>query len=211
MTRWLRKPTNITKQNLPPFSATGDINDALFPMPEYILKSLNLNVQSFSLTQTALIKFGNIFEYNIIPRVIELPFTRVAFNPIPADAELLYGTSAAKLKVLDGLSQVFSNEQPPVDFDQQKRIDLPIVSPKNPSISDKKTRKHRQLSGTDKRQEMQKKVTKRPTKKYERPTRKVLDIHLKKFAEQMNKAAIEFAQFCSKTATVNRKLGRNGQ
>ena len=180
-------------------------------MPEYILKNLNLHVQSFSSTETAPNKFGNIFEYNIIPRVIELPFTRVSFNPIPADAEQIYGTSTTKLKILDGLSQVFPNEQPTVDFDQQKRIDLPIVSPKNPSISDKKTRKHRQLNDTDKRQEMQKKVTKHPTKKYERPTRQVLDIHLKKFAEQMNKSAIEFAEFCSKATAVNPKLGRKGQ
>ncbi|CAF1053866.1 unnamed protein product [Didymodactylos carnosus] len=34
--RWLKKIPNVTKQNIPPFTLTGDINDAIFPLPDDI-------------------------------------------------------------------------------------------------------------------------------------------------------------------------------
>ena len=37
--RWLRKAPNISKQNIPPFTLTGDINDAVFPIPDDIHKN----------------------------------------------------------------------------------------------------------------------------------------------------------------------------
>ncbi|UJR16812.1 hypothetical protein I4U23_003711 [Adineta vaga] len=55
--RWLKKPTNTTKQNLPPFSVSGDINDVIFPMPEYMLHQLGVNDQSLLSTQAFSMKF----------------------------------------------------------------------------------------------------------------------------------------------------------
>jgi hypothetical protein len=37
--RWLKKAPNISKQNIPPFTLTGDINDAIFPIPDDIRKN----------------------------------------------------------------------------------------------------------------------------------------------------------------------------
>ncbi len=41
--RWLEKAPNISKQNVPPFTSTGDINDAIFLLPE----DIRINPQEF--------------------------------------------------------------------------------------------------------------------------------------------------------------------
>ncbi|CAF3044956.1 unnamed protein product [Rotaria socialis] len=41
--RWLNKAPNVSKQNIPPFTLTGDINDAIFPLPE----DMNKNKEEF--------------------------------------------------------------------------------------------------------------------------------------------------------------------
>ncbi|CAF1330481.1 unnamed protein product [Adineta steineri] len=195
--RWLRKPRNTTKQNLPPFSLSGDINDAIFPMPEYILEALNLHVPSFSTMPTSLIKFGNVFEYDIIKRPIELPFTRDLFKIAPADNECIYEKCTSKLEISRGISQVFFDQQFAADADSQKAMNLPVLSMEILSINENKTEKHPKTKGE------RRKVTKDAIKKYKRPTREELDVHLKRFGQQMSENAKKFEEFCSTvTATT---------
>lgn len=196
--RWLKKPTNTTKQNLPPFSPTGDINDAPFPMPEHFMRYLNVHYQSFSLTQSSSTKLQYAFESDIIPRPIEQPFTRILFCPIPADKERTYGKCSPKLEMLDNLSETSRNRYDIDNSQPQKTTRLPLLSPKILLINENALQKYRRLKNSKTSEKLQEESDQKRVKKvYKRPARKALNVYLKRFAEQMNKNAIEFEKFCS--------------
>ncbi len=108
---WLRKSTNITKQNLPPFSASGDINDAPFPIPEDILDNRDRDFRTFLPSA-----FG-ISEQSIVrvpPRVLD--------GPVPINDELTYGLCTRKTGYYDNLFQIFSEVHFTDDFIPRKTM-----------------------------------------------------------------------------------------
>ncbi|CAF2619797.1 unnamed protein product [Rotaria sp. Silwood2] len=204
--RWLRKPTNITKQNLPPFSASGDINDAVFPMPDYVLKYLNQYVESFSLTQSSPVKLHNVFECDIVKRSIEQPSKRVLFGPTYVDKERTYGICTQKVEYVDGLSQVFATERITTDDDSPKPTRLPVLLPEIPLLKKNQMISRHKPDDLHKMKKEQKEVTKYSAKKYIPLTRQELKTYFEKFAQRMQENAIQFEIFCSTTATVARQL-----
>jgi hypothetical protein len=197
----LIKPTNITKQNLPPFAASGDFNDAVFPMPDFIMEALNIPYPSFTNSSFPSIKIvrNNYESASIIKRPVELPFTRILFNPIPVDEECTYGIRTSKLEVFDELPEVFLDRQSITDVDPQKTIELPTLSSEILLVNEKGLNKYRKLYRRRQTKDDRKKAVKDSINKYKRPTREELYVYLKKFAQQMNENAIQFDKFCSMT------------
>jgi hypothetical protein len=185
---------------LPPFSASGDINDAPFPMPDYIVKSLNLHISSFSLTQSSSTKLRNAFESDIFIRPIEQPFTRVLFNPVSVDDECTYGICTQKLELLDGSSQSSLNRHTTTDSNPSKTMHLPLVSLDMSSFNDIVTQKHLKLDNSKEMTEVREDVDTNSFGPYTRPTREQLNVYLTKFSQQMNENAIQFEKFCSTAA-----------
>ena len=194
--QWVQK-TNFTKQNLPPFSISGDINDAPFPRPMYVLKYLIHHYESFPWTSSSGSKSVCIFERDIIKRPIERPFIRTLFNPVPVDNEFTYGKCTETIAYADGLSQVFPKSDPSIDNDSHKLKSLPIVSLKIQSSSRKQPMKQNDHDHADNMRNTSKKIIQDNVNNHTRPTRKELKVYFTKFAEQMRKNAMEFEAFCS--------------
>ncbi|CAF4287034.1 unnamed protein product [Rotaria socialis] len=204
--RWLKKPTNMTKQNLPPFSASGDINDAIFPMPEYILlQHRDLHTKSLSFMPSTSVNLRNIFEYDIIKRPIERTLKRVSLKTIPIDEDRIYRICSPKVEYFNGLSQIFSAERTTPDNDSQKRATLPLVSSK--SFPWKKTTMHQHPASNDSKQMAQERINiiQHSSKKYACLSRKQLEPYFQKFAERMRQNATQFEHFCLTNATVVRQ------
>lgn len=211
--RWLKKSSNVTKQNLPPFSVSGDINDVPFPIPQYIMKSLNVCTQTFPPTQPSSPTLRHIFESNITPRSIEQPFPRLLFNPIPVNKEFVYGVRTRGTELLNSSQNILTgyhhaNCKPP-----QKKKRLPLIPLEVLSTNEKALQKYCKSKVPNKKKPSKAKqknrkldipeeknlseATKSLTKKvYERPTREALNGYLQKFAEQMNRNITEFETFC---------------
>jgi hypothetical protein len=202
MRRWLKKSTNITKQNLPPFAASGDINDAPFPMPDYAARCLGIHVQSSSA------KLRNLFEYDIIARPTDQFFTRVLFNPIPIDDEFTYGRRTPKLEVCDGLSQIFFNRRTSTDSVPRQTLGLPVVSLEIRSTSHNEMQKRRESDSSIRIEDTREESPQYFVKKNQSPTREELDVYRKKFAQLMEENAAQFEQFCLTTTAVARQSGK---
>ncbi|CAF3866701.1 unnamed protein product [Rotaria sp. Silwood1] len=202
--RWLRKPTNITKQNLPPFSPSGDINDAVFPMPDYVLKHLQLHVESFSPVQSSSIKLQSTFEHGIFKRPIEKPFKRIFFGPSPVDKERTYGARTQTSECINGLSQVFTNEFITIDDESQKPPRLPLLSIEISSLKKTPKANRRKLYDSNVKKTKPKYIVENSAKKYVTPTRQELKSYFEKFAQLMQENAIQFERLCSMTAAVTR-------
>ncbi|UJR11258.1 hypothetical protein I4U23_015440 [Adineta vaga] len=194
--RWLRKSTNVTKNNLPPFAPSGDINDAPFPMPDYIAKSLNLYDSSVS-SKKSPIKLRHAFECDIFKRPTEQPFTRTLFNIIPANNELTYGKCTQLLvpfstSLQTSISDVFDN-----DIIPQKAATLPVIPLEYISSNTVGTQKYRKTTNLNDAPKRPMKIgKKRIGKKHPRPTRELLNVYLQSFAKRMNENALEFEKFC---------------
>ncbi|CAF2058941.1 unnamed protein product [Rotaria magnacalcarata] len=188
--RWLRKSTNIIKQNLPPFSPTGDINDALFPMPEYFIEYLGLHLESFSTMQSSQLKLRNIFENDIFKRPIRQPSKRVLFGVTTIDKERTYGCYTQKTDDVASLLEAFSEKYPATDHELEKPTRLPLISLEISSPIKRQILNRRKLHDTH---------TLKKKEKYIPPTRKELKVYLEKFAERMHENAIQFKNFCSLT------------
>lgn len=197
--RWLKKSTNVTKQNLPPFAASGDINDAPFPIPQDILDHRDRDFRTF-LSST----FG-INEQSIV----RLPSPDLD-GPISIDDERVYGLCTQKRRYEDDLFQVFSETHFTDDFIPWKAMSAPrwsLTSARWPngykrravitlSRSEKKVQKPRILSKRYPMKGGQEQNAKNPTKKYKSLTPEEVDAYKKKFAERMRENMIEFEKFC---------------
>ncbi|CAF0861647.1 unnamed protein product [Rotaria sordida] len=200
--RWLRKPTNITKQNLPPFSPSGDINDAVFPIPEYVLKYFESHVESFSQMQSSSMKLRYTFEHDIFKRPIEKPFKRTFFGPPPVDKERTYGECTQTSECISGVSQVFSNESIAIDDESQIPARLPLLPVEILSMKKTLVANRRKLDDSDIKKTKRKDITEYSVKKYVTPTRQELQPYFEKFAQRMQENAIQFERLCSMTAAI---------
>ena len=204
--RWLRKPTNTTKQNLPPFAVSGDINDAIFPMAEYILQQLGVEDQLLLSTQSSTVKVRNIFECDIIKRPIERPSSRDLFNQFHVDDEYTYGKCTGKIECVDGISQVFADRHPSTDEDTQNETRLPCLPVELSNHSKNRAHKCHDLNRSGKSKDEQEESVKYIAKKYQSPSRAELDVYFKQFAQRMKENAIEFEKFCA--TAVAQRTGR---
>lgn len=203
--RWLKKPTNNTKQNLPPFSITGDINDAPFPMPEYIIKCLNITNELVSPTQSTPPKLRCSFESGIFHQTTDSPFRRILYNPIPISKDAIYGDSTKNTRLSDTLESLIGN-YPNADYVQlEKAKRLPLIPVEilltneqalrkcpNFRIKEKKVVQHNKTSIKQDR----KLLADRMKNIMERPLSDSSHEYRRKFAEQMSKNIIEFEAFC---------------
>ncbi|UJR34705.1 hypothetical protein I4U23_027482 [Adineta vaga] len=168
--KWLRKPTNCTKQNLLPFSPIGDINDAIFPRPEYILEELGLNDQSLLSTQSSSIKIGNIFEC-------------IYYETTNRTIIITYYTFGIRTEKRENLLQIFSESSSRISNDVRNQSRLPCLPLE--IMIDRKDQVFKRHDANN--------YKKRQT--YKRPTREELKVYFKKFAQQMNENTIEFEKF----------------
>ena len=205
--RWLDKPTSFTKQNLPPFSQSGDINDAPFPMPRYIIKHLNKHIELISLAQSSPSTLRFTFESDALTRSIEQPFPRTLFKPIVVDKETVYGDRTKGIQLLDMSQKSVSNYQYTdyVSLEKPKTTRLPVISSKILSTNEKALQKCPNFHIKEKKileqnkdhiKEMNKLLEDRMKEIREPPTPDAADIYRKKFAEQMSKNITEFEAFC---------------
>ncbi|CAF1690403.1 unnamed protein product, partial [Adineta ricciae] len=114
--RWLERSTHTTKQNLPPFSPSGDINDAVFPMPEYILQGLGVTDRALVSVQSSSIKVRNIFESTITKRPVERFSWRTVLNQYPVDEDFSYGIRIHQTDYREPTSSAGDNAQKQSDF-----------------------------------------------------------------------------------------------
>lgn len=171
-------------------------------MPQYVMRCLNIHPQSISSTQSSLPKLRYMFESSIIPRTIEEPFRRILFNPVPVNKECIYGRRTEKLELFDR-SQNHLNIYHHTDYAlPQKTARLPLIPREVLITNETAVQKYRQLCKSKKTDPSE--VAKKSTKKYyKRPNREVLNVYLKKFAEQMSKNITEFETFCSTADTTH--------
>ncbi|CAF3885654.1 unnamed protein product [Adineta steineri] len=200
--RWLRKPTNTTKQNLPPFAFSGDINDAIFPMPEYILQQLGIEDQSLLFTQSSTAKFRNIFERDIIKRSVVRPSPRDLLNEFPVDDEYTYGMCTQRTEYSNCMSQVFTDWHSSTDEDTQNKTRLPCLPAEVFNHSKNKAQKRRDSNRTDDSTNKKEEGVRYIAKKYQPTTRAELDVYFKQFAQRMQENIIQFENFCA-TAAVH--------
>jgi hypothetical protein len=203
--RWLKKPNNVTKQNLPPFSASGDINDAPFPIPQDILDNQDRDFRTFLPSA-----FG-ISEQSIV----RVP-PRVLAGPIPIDHERIYGLCTQKRGYEDDLFQIFYDAHFTDDFIPWKAKSTPQWSMTSArwsngytrrsiitsSRSEKTVRKPRIFNKPNQMKGGHEQDAKNPAKNYKSLTSEELEAYKKKFAERMRENIIEFEKFCSTHATV---------
>ncbi|CAF0910751.1 unnamed protein product [Adineta steineri] len=198
--RWLRKPTNITKQNLPPFAFSGDINDAIFPMPEYIVQQLGIEDQSLLFTQPSTAKFRNIFECDIIKRSVVRPSPRDLLNEFPVDDEYTYGMCTQQTEYPNCMFQVLADWHSSTNEDTQSKTRLPCLPAEVSNHSKNKAQKRRDSNRTDDSTNKKEEGAKYIAKKYQPTTRAELDVYFKQFAQRMQENIIQFENFCATDA-----------
>ena len=197
--RWLRKPTNTTKQNLPPFSVTGDVNDAVFPLPEYISQYLTDHVQSFLTTDATKVKTRNIFECDIFRRPIERPSPRDVYSSFPLAEGHIFGRLSQRNQPFDELSQVIAGFYPSADVEKRKRLPRVMIERTTGSVKN-----YSSTGGSHETPNTQQETTSRPAIRYAQLTREEQKVHLARFAQRMNENMIQFQIFCSKTTAVGK-------
>lgn len=195
--RWLAKATNITKQNLPSFSPTGDINDAPFPIPQDILDGRERNFRTFLPSASG-----------INEQIIVRAPPSVLTGPLPIDNECTYGLRTQKTEYHEDLFQIFSERHCTEDFLPRKAMSAPrwsLIATRWAIDSTRRSVRAPWRSGktvrTDRTLNQSFRVTDEDNQKFVRRhgalTPKELDAYKQKFAQRMHENGIEFEKFCS--------------
>jgi hypothetical protein len=189
----------MTKQNLPPFTPSGDINDALFLMPKSILHHSSQLFQTVSATQTMPLKLRHIFETDTVRRPIERPLARDSSNVFYGDEEHIYGICTPKVEYSDGLSQVFPRCQLTIDNESKTGARFPCLPAEASIHIDHDIYKRNDLTHVDERIKI--------ASYFHRLAQPEREFHLEQFAKQMQKNLIQFENVCLMSETVAQRLG----
>lgn len=207
--RWLKKPKYARKQNFSPFTNSGDINDAIFPVPDYVLQELSLQLQSFSPTQSSMTKLRFVFERVTIPRPLDRPCWRNMLSQYPFDQEFIFGSRSKKIQSCDGLSQVFTgSELTPIDVSRTK-MRLPCLPIQMADENGKNMETDHDIHGSKSTNNERKGIVRYTVEHFHLAPREEREVFLRKFAQRMSENAIEFQNFCSMSVTTKPRFAQN--
>ncbi|CAF2971948.1 unnamed protein product [Rotaria sp. Silwood2] len=193
--RWLKKAPNIIKQNIPPYTLTGDINDAIFPMPddmrtnpEQFIKRYFLKYSPFSTTRYGSYMIGEM------SRIASNPYGKIPDKQLQL-VHRTFGISSTQMsqqneQLISKRSCVFSANIKLVNV----WANVGFIGSKTKSENEMKRRQ--QLDENDSvMQEFRDMKTKEYMNKY--PTkRKQISEFFKKFMKQKAKNTMEFHKLC---------------
>ncbi|CAF2078145.1 unnamed protein product [Rotaria magnacalcarata] len=187
--RWLNKAPNVFKQNIPPFTLTGDINDAIFPLPEDMNKNKEEFMRRYFKKYKPFSTIGSLtFSMSDHSRTASSPYGNIPVKQLYL-ADRIFGIPSTEIS--QGNEQLISKRR---NFFFIKKIgrnvwaNFPLLGPS--VMSEQEIEKRKQLDGDlSIMKEFRDMKTQEYVNKYPEKERKILNI-FQKFMEQKMKNEI---------------------
>ena len=187
---------NIRKANIPPFSISGDYNDAEFPMPDHFQEYLKDVTEKSSDTSYSTMKLSNICELPILTKKDQRPEIG-QFEDLFGEPELIPIESQNIPAGHYVLSQLFPEYEQYCAEKCIRRSRLPMISLEVLMAGSVNLPPHAANKKLPLKHKKNLRRSRVPNKKYIRPTRDQLFVYLNSFARRIQDNFDEFQRFCS--------------